>query len=366
VTRPKPVGAPWAVYVHEEPIFVLTRKHVKNCRLRKEVASVFEDVWRWVVQVELTEETKAELGRRFRAMRPQKTQWWKTRLNGTDWCGESTFHQTANPSTRFAEVAVLVTKDRSEAERVKRSFLEPAKLLAHFRFNNGLEDIAGANSQLSIQNAQFRKGALFSDGQSHDSKIEPFRLTTPSLDYRSFTVAFRFKAADVGQGSRPILFCGPQSCWLRIQSNDGTLTVHLKSGDKRYRSTDIKAGSIKAGQWYDFVCCVRRREQEVRLYLNGKALKSEWIAEVGSFYAEAPDIGDRRFRLIPTSRTANSPHARPTDISQSEKVWLLRDPKDGSTFHGLIDEFVIFERALTEGEALAFRAGAQGHSKDGK
>ena len=47
-------------------------------------------------------------------------------------------------------------------------------------------------------------------------------------------------------------------------------------------------------------------------------------------------------------------HAGATDISQSEKVWLLRDPQDGSTFHGLIDEFVIFERALTEGEALAF------------
>jgi hypothetical protein len=275
-------------------------------------------------------------------------------LNGTDWCGESTFHQTADPSTRFAEVAVFVTKDRSEAERVKQSFLEPPKPVAHFRFNNGLKDIAGSDSRLSIQNAQFRQGALFSDGQSHASKAEPFRLTAPSLDYRSFTVAFRFKAEGVGRGSRPILFCGPKTCWFRIQSNDGNLTVHLKSGDKRYRSTVIKAGPIEAGQWYDVVCCVRRREQEVRLYLNGKALKPEWIAEVGSFRAEAPDIGDRRFRLVPISRTANSSRAGATDISQSEKVWLLRDPQDGSTFHGLIDELVIFERALTEGEALAF------------
>ena len=205
VTRPEPVGSPYEVYVHDEPIFVLSRKHAADCRLRRERADVHGNTWRWVVNIELTEETKAELGRRFRALRPRKTYWWKPRLNGEHWYGgESTFHQTADPLSRFAEVRVFTTKDRSEAERVKQSFLEPAKPLTHFRFNNGLEDVAGSDSRLSLQEAQFRQGALFSDGQTHDSKTESFRLTTRSLDYLSFTVAFRFKAEDVGRGPRPI------------------------------------------------------------------------------------------------------------------------------------------------------------------
>ena len=127
VTRPEPVGSPYEVYVHDEPIFVLSRKHVADCRLRRERADVHGNTWRWVVNIELTEETKAELGRRFRALRPRKTYWWKPRLNGEHWYGgESTFHQTADPLSRFAEVRVFTTKDRSEAERVKQSFLEPA------------------------------------------------------------------------------------------------------------------------------------------------------------------------------------------------------------------------------------------------
>jgi hypothetical protein len=98
------------------------------------------------------------------------------------------------------------------------------------------------------------------------------------------------------------------------------------------------------------------------LFLIGRALEPKWIAEVGSFYAEAPDIGDRTFRLDPTSTTTSASHAGATDISQSEKVWLLRDRQNASTFHGLIDEFVIFARALTEGEALAFKPGRTSRS----
>lgn len=72
VTRPEPIRRPYEIYAHREPIFTLSKKHVKNCWLSKEVASTAETIWRWRVEIELTEEAKAELGRRFRALQPKQ------------------------------------------------------------------------------------------------------------------------------------------------------------------------------------------------------------------------------------------------------------------------------------------------------
>ena len=121
----------------------------------------------------------------------------------------------------------------------------------------------------------------------------------------------------------------------------------------------MDAGPVKAGQWYDLVCFARRAEQDTRVILNGKEVKRKWIPEVGTFAPESLDVGDRNFRIVPRSIATELLKRPLLNVSGSEKEWSFRDPQTGRAFHGQIDEFIVFDRALAIGEAESYRLGEE-------
>lgn len=260
--------------------------------------------------VDLTNEAQAELRGRIQALNPKNSTGWVFRWGEGRWC---------MPRTDFTGTRVCVTLDGGAAERVKQSLLKPAKPLAHLRFNDRVRDIAGADSELIPQDSPVNEGTLVGDGKIRKAGETRFRVKTPSLNYRTFTVAVRFRLKEAGIGEQPIVTCGPQTGWFRARVRNGHLLVNLSGGDRRYGSVEIDAGPVRASQWYDLVCFARRAELETRLFLNGKEVKRKWIPEVGTFASESLDVGDRNFRIVPSSIATESLNKPLPNASDSEK-----------------------------------------------
>jgi hypothetical protein len=122
----------------------------------------------------------------------------------------------------------------------------------------------------------------------------------------------------------------------------------------------MDAGPVEAGKWYDLVCFARRDEFESRVFLNGKALQRRFTPPAGAFAPESLDAGSQRnMRILPRSIAAESLNKLLHNVSDSEKEWSFRDPRTGHTFHGQIDEFIVFDRALAIGEAESLRLGEE-------
>ena len=344
------------VYPHQKPLFVVTKEDVQYCKLKSRVHNPIDRTRRIVLEVGFTREAQAELSRRILAMKPGKKTRWSVRLDGDKWWGEELFPTGGV----ISGVDVCATLDRSEAERVKKSLLKPAKPLAHFRFNDRVRDIADADSKVITQDVTVNEGAFIGDGQIRKARETRFRVKTPSLNYRSFAVAVRFRLIDVGAGDQPILTCGPETGWFWVRVKDGHLLVNLESGDRRYRSREMDAGPVEAGKWYDLVCFARRDEFESRVFLNGKAVQRCTTVPAGAFAPESLDAGSQRnMRILPRSIAAESLNNLLLNVSESEKEWSFRDPRTGHTIHGQIDEFIVFERDLSVAEAEGLRLGAK-------
>lgn len=342
------------LYVHQKPLFVVTQEHVQYCQLKSRVHNPVDRTRRIVLEVGFTKEAQAELSRRIRALKPGKMTRWSVRLEGDKWWGEHPF-----PASGVINgVDVCATLDRSEAERVKMSLLKPAKPLAHVQFNHRIQDIAGTDSKVITQGIPVHEGSLVGDGKIRKAGETRFRVKTPSMDYRSFAVGVRFQLRNVGAGEQPVLTCGPQTGWFRVRVIDGHLLVNLQEGDRRYLTAEMDAGPVEAGQWYDLVCFAKRDEFESRVFLNGKSVQRRFTPPSGAFAPESLDAGSQRnMRILPRSIAAESLNTPLFNVSDSEKEWSFRDPRTGHTFHGQIDEFIVFERALSVAEAEGLQLG---------
>lgn len=344
------------LYPHQKPLFVVTKEDVQYCKLKSRVHNPIDRTRRIVLEVGFTKEAQAELSSRIRALKPGKNTRWSVRLDGDKWWGENPFPAEGV----IRSVDVCATLDRSETERVKKSLLKPAKPLAHFQFNDRVRDIAGAGSKVITQDISINDGAMFCDGKIRKAGETRFRVKTPSMDYRSFAVAVRFQLAEVGKEEQPILTCGPQTAWFRVRVKNGHLLVNLEEGDRRYLTAEMDAGPIEAGKWYDLVCFANRTELESRVFLNGKAIPRRFTPPAGAFAPESLDAGSQRnMRIIQKSIAAESLNKLLDNVSDSEKEWSFRDPRTGRTFHGQIDEFIVFDRALAIGEAESLRLGEE-------
>jgi hypothetical protein len=198
-----------------------------------------------------------------------------------------------------------------------------AKPIAHFKFNGSAKDHANAGSTVVLNNPQFEDGKLVLNGKYRDLKDEVFRLKTPRFDYGSFAVAIRFKAESFDGA---ILCGGPLHRWMVVeQPKNEKLTIRLD----RFH---FEAARIETGEWYDLVCSHDRESGTVRVCLNGVALKPM-------------QIGKRRFDV------EGSPN------EEAAKEWVFRNPENAYTFHGLIDEFIVFDRALSPQESLGQELG---------
>lgn len=201
--------------------------------------------------------------------------------------------------------------------------------LAHFRFNGDGKDANKANPNFELINIEFKDNAIYLDGR--DDRRNIAACNTQKLDYEKYSVALRFKAESFddpkakGNLLKSNLITGGRGYrWFGLErSREGNLVVTLNNG--RFRK-EIKGAALDKGKWTVVSCSVDVAGRKVIAAVNGKKvavidLPKDFVVEVAK--SEAKD---------------------------TDKWWLFTDFGSGNVFHGLVDELIIFDRALSAEE----------------
>lgn len=200
-------------------------------------------------------------------------------------------------------------------------------VLARYQFDLDARDATGRNPDCQLRNATFSDNALYLNGKyeiSRDPQGYRVICSTPSLNYAAFTVAVRFKAEEFDSGRSNIIAGGEAYRWIVInRTGDGNLNIILNN--YRFRH-EIKGARINEGEWTVVACGVDVVLGKLTVYLNKVK-----VAEV-----ELP----RRFRF----------EVEDSVFAKTDKAWTFTNYSNGTVFHGLMDEMIIYERMLSEEE----------------
>lgn len=197
--------------------------------------------------------------------------------------------------------------------------------IAHFRFDGNAADAHAGNRPFALKNTEFRDGALYLNGKYVSNEKDGYETicVTPKLDYNKFTVALRFKA-EAYDGKFPTLLMGGMAMrWFGLaRTPSGNLVVTLNNSRFNH---ELKSVPLQPGAWTVIACAVDVPAHKISVAVNGKI-------------AEAFDL--------PSDFKVNH-----TAGKFDDNAWTFTDYSSGGTFHGLIDEFIIYGEALSP-EAL--------------
>ena len=194
------------------------------------------------------------------------------------------------------------------------------KALAQFRFDGNAIDHSGGNSRLFLKGRPaFQNGALYHDGEyGKDGKEnEPGCpiIHTPALNFQAFTVAIRFKAESI-EPSDNIITGGRYLRWFSMRTGkSGFLSVTFDNQELEYNFPV----TLETDRWYSIVCGVDLENMYVKTFVNGKRLSQHQLPE---------GLRQKMFA---------EKELRPV------KNWCLANYSNGYVFHGLIDEFAVFD-----------------------
>jgi hypothetical protein len=205
---------------------------------------------------------------------------------------------------------------------------DEAAPLGRFKFDGNATNSGIGKATFRLKNTEFKDDALVLNGLYNGTKPAGYKAecATPALDYNRFTVALRAQAEDFS-GERPLIVGGPSYRWFCLQRSDGgELTVTFNNGEIRH---GFKGAALAAGEWFTVACAVDLSKRTVRAYLNGKTagefeLSKDFTLEVAA-----------------------------SDAKERDRVWTFTNYSNGTVFHGLVDELLIYDRALTPAELTA-------------
>lgn len=203
--------------------------------------------------------------------------------------------------------------------------------LAHFTFNGHAACEPPGAGEWELRNTEFKDHALYLNGIYEFGPQGPQGFhalcRTPGLSFAAFTVTLRFKADTFENGDNAFkqnLLTAGKRRWFTLQRSDsGRLQVGLNNL-KHLR--EIEGVSLEAGKWIVLTCCVDVTHKRVAVYVDGKP--------AGGFELPA----DFQLAVVGTPAEA------------TDKVWLFANYGNANVYHGLVDELIIHNRALSAEE----------------
>jgi hypothetical protein len=200
--------------------------------------------------------------------------------------------------------------------------------LAHFRFDGNGNCARAGNVRFDLRNTKFQNNALLLHGKyEFNANEDGYRAVCeiPGLDCTKFTVAIRFKAEEFGPGKNNLITAGTSRRWFGMNVSPAEkLTVTFNNQDF---ACELNEATIKPRTWNVVVCGVDISKRKAVVYVNG---------------TKASDIDfPKNFKL----------RGGGTDTKANE--WSFTNYSNGNTFHGLVDELVIYPKMLTAEEFAA-------------
>lgn len=220
------------------------------------------------------------------------------------------------PKTCIMALALLLACDCAPILAIQ----DLPKALAQFRFDGNAIDHSGGNSRLFLKGRPaLQNGALYHDGKygkdGKENEPECPIIHTPALNFQAFTVAIRFKAGST-EPKGNIIAGGRYLRWFSIRTGEsGSLSVTLDNQELKY---DFPV-TLETDRWYSIVCGVDLENSYVKTFVNGKRLSQHQLP------------GGLREKMFAEKGL------RPV------KNWCLANYSNGYVFHGLIDEFAVFD-----------------------
>lgn len=175
---------------------------------------------------------------------------------------------------------------------------------------------------VALANAEYRDDALYVNGrhaQNGGGRETTVRLATDIMDLRQFTVALRLKASDFDAGHDTLLSTEEPRFLRLFRSPQGNLGVSL--GQIEY-SQEFDGAKIAAEHWTTVACGVDLEAGKCIVYVDGdKAGESD----------------------IPQA-------SQPRNLDVARPRWTFGDYSRGPVYHGLVDEFIVYDKLLSPGE----------------
>ena len=198
--------------------------------------------------------------------------------------------------------------------------------LARFRFDGDGVSTGLKPVSFNLKNTEFRDDKLYLNGKyEHSEGKTGYRAVcqTPNFSYKAFSVAVKFKAEKFNS---VVLVAGTGFRWFALRrARSGNLAISFNNG-RLFR--EIKNVPLKKGVWTNLACGVDLNAKKVVAYIDGN--------KVTEF--DLP----RDFKLD----LAGESKAR----QNREKNWTFTNYASGDSFHGLVDELIIFNRMLSDEE----------------
>jgi hypothetical protein len=229
--------------------------------------------------------------------------------------------------------------------------------LTHYRFNGNAKDANNRNPDFELQNTEFKDNALFLNGIYELSAEQPgYRAIckTSGLDIERFTVALRFKSEPFRLTSGEIkpfptnLFTGgvDKYRWFGLErSQRGNLEIMLNNS---LFHKEIKGAVLNHKKWNVVACSVDIPARKVITAVNGKPSGVIELPNDFKYFDLPNEVGGVE---LPKEIYATRDRLKIQLMNKdTEKEWSFANYSNGSCFHGLVDELLIFGRALTAEE----------------
>lgn len=206
--------------------------------------------------------------------------------------------------------------------------------IAKFHFDGHMRNEGSGKGTCSLNRREFRSNyygthALYLDGIYGEIKDDAVCMT-PDLNYSAWTAVIRFNAEDFEPVPVPgcpyprykntILVGGLSARWFALsRSPSGNLMITFNNQEFK-RELPVP---IYAGQWTVIAAGFDLAARKVVVYVNG--------FEAGKI--DLPE--DFKLKIIGFS------------AEQSDKRWYFTNYSNGTVFHGLVSDLVIYDRLLS-------------------
>jgi hypothetical protein len=206
--------------------------------------------------------------------------------------------------------------------------------IARFTFDRGTNDEAGCGASAQLKDAPIESGTLILTGLYDFGGPGPGHravFLVPRLDYRCFTVIWRFRADGAGL---VVLSGGESYRWLTlIRTPNGCLRVGFNDNQLVRELPDV---NVPLGSWTQMACSVDLAQRRVLVMLDGGKV------------ADIPLPEDFAFAVTGS------------DAERNNRLFTFTNYSNGDTFGGRLDDLTVYPRAMSEAE-LAQLARAAAH-----
>ncbi len=223
-------------------------------------------------------------------------------------------------------VATLVLLAGATAGRAQAGAVPPAAL-ASYTFEGNGNDVIGASPSMTLSNAPFVDGTLLLNGidGSTDATGYLALAPVPGLSYSSFTFRLEFKPAASSEAIVNLVSGGPAYQWLGLSVEFGVLSLRLQLTDFNWLF-QFPGAPLATNGWNQLILSLDASAGRILLFLNGTQLREVLLSPGFQFNVAG---------------TANA---------EAEKVFNFINYGNGATFHGWIDNFKVYGRALNGAE----------------